>query len=75
MKCIIQIPCYNEEETIGITLSSLPRALPGVDTVEWLVIDDGCSDRTVEAAREAGADHMVSHSKNLGLAKAFMTGL
>lgn len=75
MKCIIQVPCYNEEQTIGMTLSQLPRSLPGVDSVEWLVIDDGCSDGTVEAARRAGVDHVISHPRNQGLAKAFMTGL
>jgi glycosyltransferase involved in cell wall biosynthesis len=75
VKLIIQIPCYNEEETLPMTLADLPRQLPGVDVVEWLVIDDGSSDRTVEVARELGVDHVVSHGRNRGLAAAFMTGI
>lgn len=74
-KLIIQIPCYNEEETLGVTLSALPRKVPGVDIVEWLVIDDGSRDRTVEVAKECGVDHIISLSANQGLAKAFMVGL
>jgi glycosyltransferase involved in cell wall biosynthesis len=75
VKLIIQIPCYNEEETLGLTLSELPRELDGVDQIEWLVIDDGSTDRTVEVARAHGADHIIRHPKNLGLARAFITGL
>jgi len=75
MKLIIQIPCYNESQTLGLTLAQLPRTLAGIDTVEWLVIDDGSNDDTVGAARRAGADHIVSHKRNAGLARAFMTGL
>lgn len=75
MKLIIQIPCYNEERTLGITLSCLPRKLEGVDTVEWLVINDGSTDRTVEIAKEYGVDHIVSFPNNRGLARAFMAGL
>ena len=75
IKVIIQIPCLNEEETIAQTLADLPRKIPGVDFVEWLIIDDGCTDRTVEVARDSGADHVVSHGRNRGLAAAFMTGL
>ncbi len=75
MKLIIQIPCYNEQETLPLTLADLPREVPGFDQVEWLIIDDGSSDRTVEVAREHGVDHVVSHRHNLGLAKGFMTGL
>ncbi len=74
-KLIIQIPCYNEEKTLGVTLSALPRSIPGVQTVEWLIIDDGSRDRTVEVARAHGVDHIVQHPHNLGLARAFMTGL
>jgi glycosyltransferase involved in cell wall biosynthesis len=74
-KLIIQIPCFNEEETLPITLRDLPRELPGVDCIEWLIIDDGSSDRTVEVARSNGVDHVVKHIHNLGLARAFMTGL
>ncbi len=75
VKLIIQIPCFNEEETLPMTLADLPRDVSGVDIVEWLVIDDGSSDRTVEVARELGVDHIVSHGRNRGLATAFMTGL
>jgi len=75
MKLVIQIPCFNEESSLPITLSELPKAVPGFDTVEWLVIDDGSTDNTVEAANEHGVHHIVRHVQNLGLAKAFMTGL
>lgn len=75
MKLIIQIPCYNEEGTIGVTLGDLPREMEGFDSVEWLIIDDGSKDGTVEAARKAGADHVVRLSRNRGLAVAFAAGL
>lgn len=75
MKLIIQIPCYNEEATLGVALDALPRQVPGVDTVEWLVVDDGSADRTAEVAREHGADHVVRFRGNRGLASAFMAGL
>ena len=75
MKLIIQIPCYNEEATLGLTLSQLPRELPGVDQVEWLIINDGSIDATVEVAKASGVDHIVSFDHNRGLAKAFMAGL
>lgn len=74
-KLIIQIPCFNEEGAIGTTLDALPRQLPGVDVVEWLIIDDGSTDRTIEVARAHGAHHVVRMTRNRGLAKAFMTGL
>jgi glycosyltransferase involved in cell wall biosynthesis len=75
MKLIIQIPCYREQETLGVTLAALPRLVTGFDKVEWLVIDDGSDDDTVRVAREAGVDHIISHTHNQGLASAFMTGL
>lgn len=75
MKLIIQIPCYNEAETLPITLAALPRKVPGFDTVEWLIIDDGSRDDTVRIAKENGVDHIVCHTRNQGLARAFMTGL
>ncbi|MDZ7695469.1 MAG: glycosyltransferase [Deltaproteobacteria bacterium] len=74
-KLIIQIPCYNEEETLPTTLACLPRSLEGVDKVEWLIIDDGSSDKTVEVAKAHGVDYCISHTKNMGLANAFMTGI
>ena len=74
-KLIIQIPCYNEEGTLGVTLSELPRQIPGIDIVEWLVINDGSIDKTVSVARSCGVDHVVSFDYNQGLAKAFMAGI
>lgn len=74
-KLIIQIPCYNEEKSLPVTLADLPRSVPGVDVVEWLIIDDGSTDRTVEVARELGVDHVVHMKRNSGLAKVFMAGL
>lgn len=74
-KLIIQIPCYNEEATLGIALGALPRRVPGVDVVEWQIIDDGCVDKTVEVARAHGVDHVVSLPHHQGLAKGFLAGL
>src|ERR1700748_209520 len=68
-KVIIQIPCYNEEECLPHVLADLPRNLPGVDEVEWLVVDDGSRDRTVACAREHGVDHVVMLSGHQGLAR------
>jgi glycosyltransferase involved in cell wall biosynthesis len=75
MKLIIQIPCKDEQEFLPATLADLPRELPGVDEVEWLVVDDGSTDRTVEVARANGVDHIVRLTNNKGLAAAFMAGL
>jgi len=74
-KLIIQIPCYNEAETLAIALSDLPRTVTGFNSVEWLIIDDGSSDETVRIAEENGVDHVVRHTSNRGLAAAFMTGI
>jgi len=74
-KLIIQIPCFNEEQTLGVTLKALPRTVEGFDVVEWLVIDDGSRDRTVEVALEHGVDHVVRVPTNRGLANGFRTGL
>jgi glycosyltransferase involved in cell wall biosynthesis len=75
MKLIIQIPCFDEEQTLPETLGDLPREIPGVDEVEWLVIDDGSTDRTVEVARAGGVEHIVRLTNNRGLAAAFQAGL
>jgi glycosyltransferase involved in cell wall biosynthesis len=75
MKLIIQIPCYNEEATLPQTVRDLPRALPGVDEIEYLVVDDGSTDRTVEVARESGVHRIVRLGRNRGLAYAFLAGL
>ncbi len=74
-KLIIQIPCFNEAETLGLTLDELPKQVPGFRQVEWLIIDDGSSDWTAEVARKYGAHHIVRLPKNQGLARAFMAGL
>lgn len=71
----IQIPCYNEEETIGTTLDALPRSIPGIAKIKTLIIDDGCSDDTVRVAREHGVDHVVHFRRNRGLARAFEAGI
>jgi glycosyltransferase involved in cell wall biosynthesis len=75
LKLIIQIPCFNEAETIPQTLAALPRGIPGVDQVEYLVVDDGSDDGTAEAARKAGAHHVVRLPRHAGLATGFMAGL
>ena len=74
-KLVIQIPCFNEESTLPGTLADLPREVPGFTSVEWLVVDDGSTDRTVEVARAHGVDHVVSFPHNRGLAAAFLAGL
>src|SRR5436190_23433236 len=75
MKLIIQIPCLNEEEHLPVTLADLPRKVPGFDTVEWLIIDDGSTDRTIDVARTHGVDHIVRLTNNKGLASGFQAGL
>jgi glycosyltransferase involved in cell wall biosynthesis len=75
MKLIVQIPCFNEEETLAQTIADLPRHIDGIDQIEVLVIDDGSTDGTAEVARRSGADHIVRHIRNQGLARAFRTGL
>jgi glycosyltransferase involved in cell wall biosynthesis len=75
IKLVVQIPCYNGAETLPTTLAALPRQVEGVDVVEWLIIDDGSVDDTVEVARRSGVNHVVRHQQNRGLASAFMTGL
>ena len=75
MKLIIQIPCYNEADTLEVALGALPRQLEGFDQVEWLIIDDGSTDDTVKVARDNGVDHVVRFNANRGLARGFMAGL
>jgi glycosyltransferase involved in cell wall biosynthesis len=75
VKLIIQIPCLDEEETLPVTLRDLPREVPGFDVVEWLIIDDGSTDRTVAVARQHGVDHVVRLTNNKGLASGFQAGL
>ena len=73
-KLVIQIPCFNEEDTLGITLAQLPKSLPGIDQVEWLIIDDGSIDATVRVAREGGVHHIIQRPHQ-GLSRAFLAGL
>jgi glycosyltransferase involved in cell wall biosynthesis len=75
MKLVIQIPCLNEEATLPRVLEQLPRHVEGFDSVEWLVIDDGSTDATVEAARNGGVEHIVRLTNNKGLAAAFQAGM
>jgi glycosyltransferase involved in cell wall biosynthesis len=75
MKLIIQIPCFNEQEQLPVTLGHLPRAIDGFDSVEWLIIDDGSTDATIETARAHGVDHIVRLTNHKGLAAAFQAGL
>ena len=75
MKLIIQIPCFNEEQTLPVTLGDLPREIRGIDVIEFLIIDDGSTDRTVETARDLGIHHIVRFPHNRGLAFAFKAGL
>ncbi len=75
MKLIIQIPCYNEEKTLELAYNDLPRHIDGIDTIEYLIINDGSKDNTVARARELGFHHIVSFKRNKGLAKGFMAGI
>ena len=74
-KLIIQVPCYNEAETLPATLRDLPRSLPGIDVIEWLVIDDGSRDGTADVAVSCGVHHVVRFRRNKGLAAAFTAGI
>lgn len=75
MKLIIQIPCYNEAETLKIALDALPKHIDGIDVIEYLIINDGSKDNTVEVAREWGVNYIVSFRNNKGLARGFMAGI
>ena len=75
LKLVIQIPCFNESEYLGKTAKALPRGVSGIDSVEYLVIDDGSQDNTIEVAKDAGVDHILRLPTNLGLARAFSAGL
>lgn len=75
MKLIIQIPCYNEAETLEIALNDLPKKIDGIDEIEYLIINDGSQDKTVEVALNWGVHHVVSFTRNKGLAKGFMAGI
>jgi len=75
MKLIVQIPCFNEESTLPITVRDIPRIIEGIDEVEILVVDDGSTDRTFETAKELMVDHIVRFNRNKGLGAAFSAGL
>ena len=75
MKLIIQIPCYNEAETLEVALNDLPKHIDGIDEIEYLIINDGSKDNTVEVARNWGVHHIVNFKQNQGLAKGFLAGL
>ena len=75
MKLIIQIPCYNESETLPLTIGDLPKTVPGFDAIEYLVIDDGSTDGTAQIAESLGVHHVVRMPRNRGLAAAFEKGL
>jgi glycosyltransferase involved in cell wall biosynthesis len=75
LKLIVQIPCFNEEQTLPQTIHNLPHYIEGIDTVETLIIDDGCKDNTCKVAEEFGVDHIVKNTSNKGLASTFFAGL
>lgn len=75
MKLIIQIPCFNEEKTLAIALSALPKKIDGIDEIQVLIIDDGSKDKTIEVAKQNGVKDFVILPNNIGLAKAFVSGL
>jgi glycosyltransferase involved in cell wall biosynthesis len=75
MKLIVQIPCFNEEETLPATFNDIPKQIDGVDEVEILIIDDGSTDKTIEVAKALGVHHIIINKNNRGLARTFRTGL
>jgi glycosyltransferase involved in cell wall biosynthesis len=75
MKLVVQIPCFNEEKTLPLVVHSIPKKIPGVSSIEILVIDDGSSDKTVEVAKKLGVHHIIRHRQNKGLAKSFADGI
>ncbi|HSW97961.1 MAG TPA: glycosyltransferase family 2 protein, partial [Candidatus Saccharimonadales bacterium] len=75
MKLIVQIPCYNEEKTLPLVLKDIPKRIKGVDEIEILVIDDGCSDKTVAVAKKHKVTHILHHKTNKGLARSFADGI
>ncbi len=75
MKVIIQIPCLNEETTLPLVMATMPKKIPGVDVLEYMIIDDGSTDRTIEVAKELGVHHILRHRRNMGLARSFRDGV
>jgi glycosyltransferase involved in cell wall biosynthesis len=74
MKVIVQIPCLNEATTLPLVMADMPKTIPGVDVLEYLIIDDGCTDDTVKVARKLGVHHVVHHARTMGLARSFRDG-
>jgi len=74
MKVIVQIPCLNEETTLPLVMETMPKHIPGIDVLEYLIVDDGCTDKTVEVAKRLGIHHVVTHEKTMGLARSFRDG-
>ena len=75
MKLIVQVPCYNEEATLPLVINSIPKMIPGIDSVETMIIDDGSKDKTVEVAKKLGVTHIIKNKQNRGLAATFALGL
>ena len=75
MKLVVQIPCLNEEETLPLVFEKMPRHIPGIESIEYLVIDDGSRDRTLDVATELGVQHLVRHVGNMGLGQSFRDGI
>ena len=75
IRLVVQVPCLNEEETLGMVLSTIPKQIPGVDEIIVLIIDDGSTDRTVEVAKAHGVTHFVRHARNRGLGRSFHDGV
>src|SRR5262249_46406520 len=75
VKLVIQVPCLNEEETLPLVFERMPRTIPGVDSIEFVVIDDGSTDRTVQVAQQLGVHHFVRHTRNMGLGRSFHDGI
>jgi len=75
MKVVIQIPCLNEEETLPLVFEKMPKKIPGVDTIEYQIVDDGSTDKTIEVAKQLGVHHIIRHEQNMGLARSFRDGV
>jgi glycosyltransferase involved in cell wall biosynthesis len=75
MKLVVQIPCLNEAQTLPLVFAGMPRQIPGIDEIDYLVIDDGCTDATVEVARSLGVRHFVHHTRTMGLGQSFQDGV
>lgn len=75
MKLVVQVPCLNEEATLPLVFAGMPKQIPGIDQIEYLVIDDGCTDATVEVARSLGVRHFVHHTRTMGLGQSFQDGV